>query len=70
MNKHFEPRKELTNGSLNDAGVRIFPSNDDLSSKFDTARSSLFKKCQKEDCNDTPMSIIELMIKNNFRVAT
>ena len=48
MNKHFEPKTELTNISLNDAGVRIFPSNDDLSSKFDTARSSLFKKNVKK----------------------
>ena len=65
MNKHFEPKIELTNGPLNDAGVRMFSSNYDLSSKFDTARSSLFKKCQKEDCNDTAISIIGLMIKKN-----
>ncbi len=29
--------------------MRVFPSIDVLSQKFDVSRSSLFKKCQKED---------------------
>ena len=49
MNKHFDPRREFTQGCLNNAGIRIFPSIDDLSKKFAVSRSSLFKKCQKED---------------------
>ena len=49
MSKHFDPKTEFTQGCLNDAGVRIFPSIDDLSKKFAVSRSSLFKKCQKED---------------------
>ena len=49
MNKHFNPKTEFTQGYLNDAGIRIFPSVDDLSQKFGVSRSSLFKKCQKED---------------------
>ena len=48
MNKHFKPKTEFTQGYLNDAGVRLFPSVDDLSQKFGVSRSSLFKKCQKE----------------------
>ena len=49
MSKHFDPKTEFTQGCLNDAGVRIFPSIDNLSKKFAVSRSSLFKKCQKED---------------------
>ena len=49
MSRHFDPKTEFTQGCLNDAGVRIFPSIDDLSKKFAVSRSSLFKKCQKED---------------------
>ena len=49
MSKHFDPKTEFTQGCLNDAGVRIFPSIDDLSKKFAVSRSSLFKKCQKEN---------------------
>ena len=49
MNKHFNPKAEFTQGYLNDAGIRLFPSVDDLSKKFGVSRSSLFKKCQKED---------------------
>lgn len=48
MSKHFDPKTEFTQGCLNDAGVRIFPSIDNLSKKFAVSRSSLFKKCQKE----------------------
>ena len=48
MNKHFNPKTEFTQGFLNDAGVRVFPSIDELSQKFGVSRSSLFKKCQKE----------------------
>ena len=48
MNQHFNPKAEFTQGYLNDAGVRVFPSVDDLSQKFGVSRSSLFKKCQKE----------------------
>ena len=48
MNKHFNPKTEFTQGFLNDAGVRVFPSIDELSQKFSVSRSSLFKKCQKE----------------------
>ena len=48
MNKHFNPKAEFTQGYLNDAGVRIFPSIDEMSQKFGVSRSSLFKKCQKE----------------------
>ena len=48
MNKHFNPKAEFTQGYLNDAGVRVFPSVDDLAKKFGVSRSSLFKKCQKE----------------------
>ena len=48
MNKHFNPKTEFTQGFLNDAGVRVFPSIDALSQKFAVSRSSLFKKCQKE----------------------
>ena len=48
MNKHFNPKTEFTQGFLNDAGVRLFPSIDELSQKFSVSRSSLFKKCQKE----------------------
>jgi len=49
MNNHFNPKTEFTQGFLNDAGVRVFPSIDELSQKFAVSRSSLFKKCQKED---------------------
>ena len=49
MTKHFDPKTEFTQGCLNNAGIRIFPSIDDLSKKFAVSRSSLFKKCQKED---------------------
>ena len=49
MSKHFDPKTEFTQGCLNDAGVRIFPSIDNLSKKFAVSRSSLFKECQKED---------------------
>ena len=49
MSKHFDPKTEFTQGCFNDAGVRIFPSIDNLSKKFAVSRSSLFKKCQKED---------------------
>lgn len=48
MNNHFNPKTEFTQGCLNEAGIRIFPSIDDLSRKFGVSRSSLFKKCQKE----------------------
>ena len=48
MNNHFNPKTEFTQGFLNDAGVRVFPSIDELSQKFGVSRSSLFKKCQKE----------------------
>ena len=48
MNKHFNPKTEFIQGYLNDAGIRLFPSVDDLSQKFGVSRSSLFKKCQKE----------------------
>ena len=48
MSKHFDPKTEFTQGYLNDAGIRLFPSVDDLSQKFGVSRSSLFKKCQKE----------------------
>ena len=48
MSKHFDPKTEFTQGCLNDAGVRIFPSIDNLSKKFAVSRSSLFKKCQKK----------------------
>ena len=48
MNKHFNPKTEFTQGFLNDAGVRVFPSIDELSQKFGVSRSSLFKKFQKE----------------------
>ena len=49
MNKHFDPQTKFTQGYLNEAGVRVFPSVDELSQKFGVSRSSLFKKCQKED---------------------
>ena len=49
MDKSFKPKSEFTNGCLNGAGVRIFPSIDELSEKFDISRSSLFKRSQKED---------------------
>ena len=49
MNNHFNPKTEFTQGFLNVAGVRVFPSIDELSQKFAVSRSSLFKKCQKED---------------------
>ena len=49
MSKHFDPKTEFTQGCLNDAGVRIFPQIDELSKKFAVSRSSLFKKCQKEN---------------------
>ena len=49
MSKHFDPKTKFTQGYLNEAGVRIFPSIDNLSKKFAVSRSSLFKKCQKED---------------------
>ena len=48
MSKHFDPKTQFTQGCLIDAGVRIFPSIDNLSKKFAVSRSSLFKKCQKE----------------------
>ena len=48
MNKYFNPKTEFIQGFLNDAGVRVFPSIDELSQKFGVSRSSLFKKCQKE----------------------
>ena len=48
MNQHFNPKAEFTQGYLNDAGIRLFTSVDDLSQKFGVSRSSLFKKCQKE----------------------
>ena len=48
MSKHFDPKIEFTQGYLNDAGIRLFPSVDDSSQKFGVSRSSLFKKCQKE----------------------
>ncbi len=48
MSKHFDLKTEFKQGYLNDAGVRIFPSIDELSQKFGVSRSSLFKKCQKE----------------------
>lgn len=48
MNNHFNPKTEFTQGCLNEAGIRLFPSIDDLSRKFGVSRSSLFKKCQKE----------------------
>ena len=48
MNKHFNPKTEFTQGFLNDAGVRVFPSIDELSQKFGVSRPSLLKKCQKE----------------------
>ena len=49
MNNHFNPKTEFTQGFLNDAGVRVFPSIDELSQKFAVSRSSLIKKCQRED---------------------
>ena len=49
MDKSFKPKSEFTNGCLNGAGVRIFPSIDELSEKFGNSRSSLFKRSQKED---------------------
>lgn len=49
MNKHFTPKTEYTQGYLNETGIRVFPSIDDLSKKFAVSRSSLFKKCTKED---------------------
>jgi len=49
MNKHFDPKTDFTQGNLNEAGVRVFPSVDDLSQKFGVSRSSLFKKFQKEN---------------------
>jgi len=48
MPKHFNPKTEFTQGFLNNAGIRIFPSVDELAKKFSVSRSSLFKKCQKE----------------------
>ena len=48
MNKHFNPKTEFIQGYLNDAGIRLFPSVDDLSQKFTVSRSSLFKICQQE----------------------
>ena len=48
MSKHFDLKTEFTQGYLNDAGVRIFPSIDEMSQKFGVSRSSLFEKCQKE----------------------
>ena len=48
MNKHFNLKIEFTQGFLNDAGVRLFPSVDNLSQKFGVSRSGVFKKCQKE----------------------
>ena len=48
MNKHFDPQTKFTQGYLNQAGVKVFPSVDDLSQKLGVWRSSLFKKCQKE----------------------
>ena len=48
MNKHFDPQTKFTQGYLNEAGVKVFPSVDDLSQKLGVWRSSLFKKCQKE----------------------
>ena len=48
MLKHFNLKTELTQGFLNDAGIRLFPSVDELAKKFGVSRSSLFKKCQKE----------------------
>ena len=49
MARYFNPRTEFTQGLLNDAGIRLFPSFDELAKKFDVSLSSLFKKCQKED---------------------
>ena len=49
MDKYFDPKTEFTKGCVNNTGIRIFPSIDDLSKKFAVSRSSLFKKCQKED---------------------
>ena len=49
MNKHFNLKTEFTQGLLNDAGIRLFPSVDELAKKFGVSRSSLFRKCQKED---------------------
>ena len=51
MNKHFDPQTKFTQGYLNEAGVRVFPSVDDLSQKLGVWRSSLFKKYQKENCH-------------------
>ena len=48
MNKHLNLKTEFTQGLLNDAGIRLFPSVDELAKKFGVSRSSLFKKCQKE----------------------
>ena len=48
MNRYLNPKTEFTQGFLNDAGVRVFPSIDELSQKFGVSRSNLFKKCQKE----------------------
>ena len=48
MPRYFTPRTEFTHGLLKDAGIRLFPSVDELAKKFGVSRSSLFKKCQKE----------------------
>ena len=48
MNKYFNPKTEFTRGYLNEAGIRLFPSVDELAKKFGVSRSSLFKKCRKE----------------------
>ena len=47
MNKHFDPQIEFTQGFLNKAWLRVFPSVE-VVQKFGFSRSSLFKKCRNE----------------------
>ena len=48
MHKYSNPTTEFAHGYLNEAGVRLFPSIDDLYQKKVVSRSIQFKRCKHE----------------------